>query len=172
MATPIPVNLISKLLDTHGATLQLYASRWTNAPEDCVQEAFVELSGQKQLPDNPVAWLYRVVRNRALNSQRAEKRRSHHEEEATRLKFQSTKLEKEPFAATEQHDLVNVLGKLDPAEHELIVLRIWSGLTWSEIAHLIKKPSSTAQRQYVAAVKRLKKLLEEKCLTNMNSQKS
>ena len=38
--------------------------------EDSVQEAFVELSRQRTLPRQPVAWLFRVVRNRAISAAR------------------------------------------------------------------------------------------------------
>ena len=37
-------------------------------PEDVVQEAFLLLVRQVVAPDNPVGWMYRVVRNRAINA--------------------------------------------------------------------------------------------------------
>ena len=62
---------LAELLDAHAAALELFAAQWTQAPADAVQEAFVELARQPELPRNIVAWLYRVVRNRALSEARA-----------------------------------------------------------------------------------------------------
>ena len=39
----------------------------------------IELAGQPQSPDNAVAWLYRVVRNKALSAARSAGRRQRHE---------------------------------------------------------------------------------------------
>ena len=57
--------LLGRLVDENAAALVLYARQWCSAPEDVVQEAFLKLAAQKPAPDNPVAWLYRVVRNAA-----------------------------------------------------------------------------------------------------------
>ncbi len=41
---PATAELLAALLDEHGPALALYAAQWTDAPEDCVQEALVELA--------------------------------------------------------------------------------------------------------------------------------
>ena len=56
------------LVDRYAAALELYARQWCHAPEDVVQEAFLKLVAQRPLPDQPAAWLFRVVRNGALNA--------------------------------------------------------------------------------------------------------
>ena len=71
----IEANELGSLLDEYSRSLSLYASNWTKSGEDCVQEAFVELAAQIDRPDNPVAWLFKVVRNRAINLQRSDQRR-------------------------------------------------------------------------------------------------
>ena len=67
----VDATLIAEMLDRHGPALAFYARQWTSTADDCVQEALVELARQPATPDNPAAWLYRVVRNRALNAARA-----------------------------------------------------------------------------------------------------
>jgi len=52
---PVDACLLGELLDRHGATLELYASQWTRCPEDCVQEALVELARRIQPPEHVVA---------------------------------------------------------------------------------------------------------------------
>ena len=88
MSRPVDAALIAEMLSCHGAALELYASQWTAAADDCVQEALIELARQSAAPDNPRAWLYRVVRNRALNTARAAQRRTGHERIAGRLRLQ------------------------------------------------------------------------------------
>ena len=53
-------NDFARLIDTHAASLVLYARQWSGTPEDVVQEAFLKLVRQRRPPDDAVAWLYRV----------------------------------------------------------------------------------------------------------------
>src|SRR3972149_335543 len=71
--------LLSRLLDEHGAQLVLYARQWCDGPEDAVQEAFIRLMRQRPVPENVVGWLYRVVRNEAVSASRTRNRRARHE---------------------------------------------------------------------------------------------
>src|SRR5690349_24293314 len=114
---------IADLFDRHAAALALYARQWTNSPDDCVQDALVELARQTAAPDNPVAWLYRVVRNRALNASRASRRRTAHEKEAAGRR----QAIQDPAAAM---DIADALSRLEPDAREIVVLRIWGGLAW------------------------------------------
>jgi len=154
---------IAELVDLHGAALQLYATQWTDAPEDCVQEAFVELASQPQRPQYVVAWLYQVVRNRAHNAARAARRRAHHEQLAA---FRNASRQTSEFSSDEKRSLPEALTKLNAESREIVVLRIWSGLTWKQIAKLTNTSSSSAQRRYVAALADLRKQLEPSCETN------
>src|SRR6478672_6642270 len=73
---------LGTLIAARGPGLVLYARQWTAAPEDAVQEAFLKLSRQRTPPERVVPWLYRVVRNEAIDRARAEKRRQRHETRA------------------------------------------------------------------------------------------
>src|SRR5947209_9003125 len=72
-------DLLGRLVDEHAAALVLYARQWCAAPEDVVQEAFLKLVAQRPPPDEPVPWLFRVVRNGALDAARTQRRRQRHE---------------------------------------------------------------------------------------------
>jgi RNA polymerase sigma factor (sigma-70 family) len=160
---PVDAHEIAELVDQHAAALELYAAHWTDAPEDCVQEAFVELARQLQRPGQVVAWLYQVVRNRAHNAARAARRRTHHEQLAG---LRSASRQTSEFGAEEKMSLPEALAALAIEEREIVVLRIWSGLTWQQIADLTNTSSSGAQRRYVAALSELRKHLEPSCKTN------
>ncbi len=167
MDSPLGPGLIIELLDRHAAALELYASQWSNSPADCVQEAYIHLTRRIQelgrLPEHPAAWLYRVVRNQAHNEARAQRRREYHEQIAARLIERRLT---DPSTTAESLPLLEALDSIASTEREIIVLRIWSELTWQEIADLTNTSSSSAQRRYVAALTKLRQHLEPSCLPN------
>src|SRR5688572_22034536 len=70
---------LAELIDRHGPALVLYARQWCAGPEDVVQDAFLKLFAQRRWPDDPAAWLFRVVRNAALDAAKADRRRQRRE---------------------------------------------------------------------------------------------
>ena len=163
----IDAELLGWLLEEHGPALALYASQWTNSAEDCVQEALVELARQRRQPDHVVAWLYRVVKNRALNDARGNRRRRRRETQVIADRFVGCRGSDadrvEIIAATE------ALGRLEIAERELVIMRIWGGLTYEEIGAATNVSIATAHRQYERALTKLRTLLESPCSTNKNN---
>jgi RNA polymerase sigma-70 factor (ECF subfamily) len=151
--------LLSELLDRHGAALMLFARQFCASPEDVVQEAFVQLARQSDIPDQPAAWLYRVVRNGALSAARGERRRRKHETVAARRKVawfmpaESARLDAEAAA--------KALRDLSLEEREIIVTHLWGGLTFQQIGELLGLSAATAYRRYEASLKTLRTRLEE-----------
>jgi len=165
LTQPITAKDLAQLLDLHANPLRLFAAQWSNSPDDCVQEAFVQLAAQPTQPDKPVAWLYQVVRRRALNDLRGSKRRFNREQSVARKETSVNDPSNRMMIDEEQRRIQNSLELLPAESRELIVLRIWSGLKWSEIGQLTGCSTSAAQRRYVAALKIMKDSLESKCLT-------
>jgi RNA polymerase sigma-70 factor (ECF subfamily) len=163
----IDAELLGQLLDRHGAALALYAAQWTNAAEDCVQEAFVELARQPVIPQYVVGWLYRVVKNRALNAARGARRRRERETRSIAGRFMigdhAATFDREDTSA-----MIEVLEHLESADRELIVMRIWGGLTFEEIASSYSISVSTAHRQYGRALEKIRQLLEPTCSAKKN----
>ena len=114
MNGPIDAELLGRLLDEHGAALALYASQWTDAADDCVQEALVELARQPQVPEHVVAWLYRVVKNRALNAARGARRRRERESRAMAERFAVA----QQSAAFDRGDSIAAIEALEQLETE------------------------------------------------------
>ena len=158
--------LLSRLLDEHGAALALYAAQWTEAADDCVQEALIELARQPQVPESPVAWLYYVVRNRAISQFRAARRRERREQLALRLRPAATAADELTIDADE---LATALDSLPEDIREAVVARAWSGLNFEQIAELAGCSTSTAHRRYEAGLAALRERLQLPCPTNTAS---
>lgn len=155
---------LARLLDDHAAALELYAAQWTESAADVVQEAFLRLAGQSPTPDRVLAWLYRVVRNGAISAVRSESRRQRHERNAggrARPWFVYDPVN--PIAGDEA---TAALQELPESWREVVVARIWGGLSFEEIGELIDVSSSTAHRRYEAALEKLRIRLGVPCETN------
>jgi RNA polymerase sigma-70 factor (ECF subfamily) len=150
---------LGTLIDRHAAALVLYARQWCDAPEDVVQEAFLALMAQPTAPAQVAAWLFRVVRNRAISAARAERRRQRREREVasrTDLWF-TTGPSPEVDAAT----LHEALVALPAEQREVIVAHLWGGLTFEQAGALAGCSSSTAYRRYLAGLELLRARLGE-----------
>jgi RNA polymerase sigma factor (sigma-70 family) len=155
--------LFGQLFDRYAAALELFARQWCDCPEDVVQEALIELAGQSRTPDDPVAWLYRVVRNKAIAAWRSTQRRRRHESVAT-----------ENRAAFERSAADRIDGRLAAAAieslaielREVVVARIWGGLTFQQIGRLLGVSDSAAHRRYEAGLSALRQKLRVPCVKN------
>ncbi|QEG23046.1 RNA polymerase sigma factor [Mariniblastus fucicola] len=165
MTQPITASELAQLLDLHANPLRLFAAQWSNSPDDCVQEAFVQLAAQTFKPEQPLSWLYQVVRRRALNDLRGSKRRTDRERQIARPDLVTSNPADQLMVHEEHQRIQKSLDSLPAESRELIVLRIWSGLKWSEIGELTGCSSSAAQRRFVLALSMMKESLESKCLT-------
>ncbi len=98
--------------------------------EDAVQDAFLSLAQQQAVPDQVAAWLHRVVRNAAISAARSRHRRLRREARASSGEawFASVDDQLDARSAT------RLLAELDC--REVIVARLWGGLTFDQIARL------------------------------------
>jgi RNA polymerase sigma-70 factor, ECF subfamily len=166
----VDAELLGRLLDEHGPALALYAAQWTDAADDCVQEALVELARQRVVPENLRAWLYRVVKHRALNAARGARRRRERESRAATDRSRTPE-----FAGARREEafaVVEAVQRLPPDERELVVMRIWGGLSYEEIAAALAISTSSAHRRYQQALEKLRNVLEPPCSTNKNPASS
>jgi RNA polymerase sigma-70 factor (ECF subfamily) len=149
-----------RLVDSHGPPLILYARQWCAAPEDVVQEAFLKLVALRHPPDAVVPWLYRVVRNAALDAGRAARRRQRRESAVARPDPWFIEPEVDGLDASAA---VAALQRLPDEEREVIVARLWGGLSFEQIAEVAGCSASTAFRRYSAGLDALRKELGVPC---------
>lgn len=154
---------LGSLLSTHGAALRLYARQWCDAADDVVQEAFVQLARQSRVPDQPAAWLFRVVRNGSLSARRSASRRRRHETAAAVER--SDWFECRPETSVDAATAAVALSELPEEIRETVVAHLWGGLTFEQVGELVGTSPSTAHRRYEQGLRSLRARLERPCPT-------
>jgi RNA polymerase sigma factor (sigma-70 family) len=154
----VDAKTLTDLVDRHSAALGLFAGQWCHAPDDVVQQAYIELVACRPAPDNPVAWLFAAVRRRAISRARAERSRKGHEATAARQWFER-RHERENLAAL----AAELLAELPLADREIVIAYVYGRLTFDEIGPLVGVSASTARRQYEAALNRLRERIGTPC---------
>lgn len=150
---------LADLIALHGPALVLFARQWCDGPEDVVQEAFVKLAVVRP-PDDPLAWLYKVVRNAALDAGKAARRRAARERSAARPErwFAEPAVDGLDAAAA-----VDALEALPDDLREVIVARLWGGLTFDQIGAAAGYSVATAFRRFEAGLAALRGRLGVRC---------
>ncbi len=155
--------LLGKLIDRHAAALELYAAGWCDCPEDVLQEVLIKLAARACVPEQIVPWLYRAVRNRAINAHRANCRRRSHEDEAARQR--PAVLNGPPGELLDARTAADTLDGLPRELRETVVAHLWGGLTFRQIGELTDTSESTAHRRYQDALRRMRRsLTREPCI--------
>ncbi|MCL2006293.1 MAG: RNA polymerase sigma factor [Planctomycetaceae bacterium] len=160
---PLKPDDLCQLIDAHSATLILYAKQWNaDDAEDVVQETFLRLVRRAQWegkPENPAAWLFTAVRNEAIDRIRKAKRRQKYERQ--KATERPVWFETPPDASLRAEELLQFLDTLPLEQREIVIARIWGGLTFDEIAVLTGDSRTTVHRRYGEALETLRQKLSE-----------
>lgn len=113
----------------------------------------MELAQQTTTPADPVAWLFRAVRFRAMNLHRGERRRIRHQELAAA--GNTDWFDPDPSLPLELEELQSALQQLEADQREVVVARVWGGLTFVQIAEVTGDSRSSVHRQYQRALQQL-----------------
>ncbi len=154
---------LTGIVAERAAGLVLYARQWLDAAaaEDVVQEALVALLAQRRPPDNAIAWMYRAVRNAAIDAARSTARRRRREEVVARSR--GAWLEAGSESLLDAQVAEQALRQLAPDYRQVVVLRIWGELGFAEIAEIMQLSVSTVHGRYVSALGQLRVVLEKPC---------
>jgi RNA polymerase sigma factor (sigma-70 family) len=166
--TMIDPAVLHQIWTEHVDRLLLIARSIGEPAEDAVQEAFVRLAVQPELPQDPVAWLVRVLRNQLLGWHREGTRRRRREQ--ARAAEQSW-LAESPMGMGDEWsslEITHQLQQLHDADRQIIVMHLWGELTFQQIADILGRSRSTVHRQYQRALAELRSL----CSPSANSPSS
>jgi RNA polymerase sigma-70 factor, ECF subfamily len=139
----------------------LLARHWvaTHADaEDVVQEAFVRFWRSRASVQEPVAYLYACVKHCALDWQRGRLRRHQREFAAARPEVEALFIA--PIEQDERRVAIEagVCG-LPATQAEVLVMKIWGGLSFPQIATALGISANTAASRYRYALARLREQL-------------
>jgi RNA polymerase sigma-70 factor (ECF subfamily) len=178
LAEQLDKELVQQVLDGRVDAFNLLVWRWQRPlynflyrmtgereqARDLAQEAFLRaytrLRDLKE-PDKFGAWLYRI----ALNQHRSHLR-THAAQEAQWSPEIDTELEAPvTVAARELRITVRALvGRLTPEQREVVLLKIYDGFKFEEIAEILGCPASTVKSRLYAAFDQLRAGLEAPAL--------
>ena len=150
-------------LKEHGASLVLLARQWvaTRADaEDVVQEAFVRFWRSRERVAEPVAYLYASVKHCALDAHRSRQRQLRRE--AATARPEAEPLFAGPLEESERRAAIEAAVRELPSEQsEVLVMRIWGGLSFPQIAAALDAPVNTVSSRYRYALAKLREELAE-----------
>lgn len=150
---------LQDIFEQYCGAMSLYAGSFLGdfqAGEDVVQEIFVSLLKNNNVPDSPKSYLMQAVRNRCMNYQRGVKLKPLNEQ-APQVWF-THPLEKEEECKT----LTDSLSSLAQEQREVVVLKIWGNLTFKEIGETMGISPNTAASRYKYALKHLKDIFHSR----------
>lgn len=146
-----------RLYDAKAGQLVLYGRALGlshSEAEDLVQEAFVALLASEKTPACAEAYVYRAVRNRALNYKRGLWRRLAREMESRRW------FERDAEESPAEREAMRRLAELPLEQREVIVLKIWSQQTFEEIAQHLEISANTVAGRYRYGMAKLRASLK------------
>jgi RNA polymerase sigma-70 factor (ECF subfamily) len=147
-------------LAARGHRFLLFARDQTRSEADArdvLQDALVEAwqrAGSEEPPDD--ALVFATIRRRAIDHARRSDRRTRREEQA--LAWFEPGSQEDPGLDVE---LERAVKTLPPLYREVVVLKVWSGLTFQQIAETLGVPLNTAASRYRYALEHLRDAMKE-----------
>ena len=128
--------------------------------EDAVQEAFIALAVQSEPPDDPLAWMIRVVRNQLLQWRRSHGRRRRREHRCHDQRQPPAAWLSHPQLAVDRRldarAVTAALAELPDDQRQVIVMHLWGEMSFERIAGVVGGSRSAVHRLYGRGLEQLK----------------
>jgi RNA polymerase sigma-70 factor, ECF subfamily len=143
---------IQGLYHEHSRALLLYACSLLgrkHVAEDVLHQVFMKLLEQDTTPEEPRPYLFRAVRNAALNVMR---------QESKNVDVNDI----EPWFEAPQQDhvahitLQSGLMQISSEQRQVLVLHVWGGLSFEEIGSVLDISANTSASRYRYAMQHLR----------------
>lgn len=151
---PITPDSLEELIDRYWGVLIAWVGGDRYGVDDVVQAAFIKLAAEDPPPINCVAWLFTVTKRLAINERLSQAKRRSREVHTGSQKVESLRL-------TDELELQDLLSKLDVHEREIVIAKIWGGLTFDEIGSACGDSKATVWRIYQNGIAKLKAAYSE-----------
>lgn len=143
-------------------SLALSILRSAAEAEDAVHDAFVKLT-KKDISDKgePVAYVYATVRNTALDRLRRKKKIVDLPEFIFEDKKSQEALPGKSLQERERNFIVRKeIENLDDPQREVVMMKLYGGLTFEQISEALNEPLSTVSSRYARTLKSMKSKME------------
>jgi len=151
MSDRINRDSVERLYEQHGRGLLAYACSFVPSfatAEDVLHQVFERLlRGDLSIRGAPVAYLYRAVRNTALNKVR---------DRAADVAWDDGWLKSPKGLEHTAFELQSELRELPEEQREVIVLHIWGQMSFEEVANALAIPANTAASRYRYGLSKLR----------------
>lgn len=155
---------LARLYDEHRQglfSLALSVVRDRAAAEDAVHDAFARMlgrEGSEDSPGDPVAYAFRAVRNAAIDRQRRASAMGRALHDAPASLFDAPP--RDPLIDEEVSQLVqDAIDNLPDAARQTLVMRVYGGLTFDQIARALDEPLGTVTTRYRRTLDKLRESL-------------
>lgn len=143
-----PSDWVRTAVEAHQPALVRYVRRLLDGDDrarDVVQDVFVKLMAQPQetVADHLPEWLFTACRNRALDLLRKEGRMKHFEPgQAEAVPSEDPRPGRGLERNETQAALLGLIGRLPPAQQEVVRLKFQNGFSYKEIARITDRSVS------------------------------
>lgn len=130
---------------------------------DIVQEAYLRLHGrwaECAAPEKAAAWLYTIIRNLAIDHLRRRARRAEAEIDSRILASAQEGPEADAARSERARRLWAAIASLPPEQREILLLRDWHGLNYSEIADVLGLSLGTVSSRIHHARQKVREAME------------
>jgi RNA polymerase sigma factor (sigma-70 family) len=168
-SNPSVPNSLEDAMEQYQSALLRYATRVLNnedAAQDVVQEAFIRLHGNmdkiKTRGVHVKGWLFRTTHNAAVDYIRKESRRRNlHERQSKQADLFANDPDVQKVRDEKQALVMGHLNTLKPKEREVLVLRLQEGMSYKEIAGVLKRSEGYVGTLIHTATKKLSRSLQQ-----------
>lgn len=150
-------NELSYWLGREAPKLLAYARQWVDShadAEDVFQEALVRFWRRRGSVRDPRTYLYRSVRNTAMNWLRDGARSRLRARRSAEPRGQQDPAERAQQAEQWQRAQA-ALESLQRDDREIVALKVWSRMSFQQISEVMSVPRSTVHARYQAAMSAL-----------------
>lgn len=126
--------------------------------EDLTSKIFLKalegINGYSLKKGNFSSWLYRIAKNTIIDYYRVDKKELNIED--IWGLGEESEIAKDLDIASQINKVKNYLKELKPAQRDIIVMRLWDQLSYSEISDILGKSESSCKMMYSRSISKLR----------------
>ncbi len=127
------------------------------AAEDAVHDALLAVASVKTQPDDLKAYVFRVIRNKAILYNKQSKRCVNEAPEKEFIATETLDNDQKIFVS----QVLKQIEALEPNQQQVLIMKIFAELTFKEIAEIMECPMNTVASWYRRGMNQLQEKFDE-----------